>query len=282
MELEEDMINFDIRALETAESMQGIEALQQAIWPGSLADIVPLHVLITAAHNCGLVLGAYQQERMIGMLFGFAGLFKSLGGFKPKHCSHMLGVLPEFRNSGVGFALKCFQRNVVLSQGIDLVTWTYDPLLSRNAWLNINRLGAICKTYKRSEYGKMKDGLNAKVDSDRFQVDWWLGSKHVITALESKATERPKFSEQLNQSECLPAEKKMRPANRLPIFNQSNLLVEIPPDFQALKSTDLTLAKDWRAASREIFELAFNLNWIVKGFLFEQGRSFYLLSPGEV
>lgn len=275
------MINFDIRALETAESMRGIEALQQDIWPGSLKDIVPLHVLITAAHNGGLVLGAFQRERMIGMLFGFPGLGETDSGLKPKHCSHMLGVLPEFRNSGVGFALKCYQRQEVLSQGLELVTWTYDPLLSRNAWLNITRLGAISKTYKRSEYGKMKDGLNSNVDSDRFQVDWWLKSKNVVTALDGETAERPCLADQLNQSECLPAEKNMRPANRLPVFNQSNLLVEIPPDFQALKSTDLTLAKDWRAVSREIFELAFNLNWIVKGFLFEQGRSFYLLSPGE-
>ena len=89
------------------------------------------------------------------------------------------GCIRIYRDSGIGFALKRAQWQMVRHQDLDHITWTYDPLLSRNAYLNIARLGAVCSTYRRSEYGEMRDGLNVGLPSDRFQVDWWLNSHRV-------------------------------------------------------------------------------------------------------
>jgi predicted GNAT superfamily acetyltransferase len=177
------MPNFNIRLIETPEEMPLVEELQRDVWPGSETDVVPLHMLITAVHNGGLVLGAFVEEKMIGFVFGFPGIENTPDGPRPKHCSHMMGIHPDFRDSGVGFALKRAQWQMVRHQNLDHITWTYDPLLSRNAYLNIAKLGAVCTTYHRSEYGDMRDGLNAGLPSDRFQVDWWINTLRVESRL---------------------------------------------------------------------------------------------------
>ena len=154
------MSDWIIRLVETPEELQQAEQLQRIVWPGSDTDVIPSHLLITAAHNGGLVLGAFLGDRLVGLLFGFAGLSRVGSGWRPKHCSHQMGIHPDFRNRGIGYALKCAQAQIVREQGLDLITWTYDPLLSANAHLNIARLGAICNTYLRDAYGPMRDGLN--------------------------------------------------------------------------------------------------------------------------
>ena len=95
------------------------------------------------------------------------------------HASHMAGVHPEFRDSGQGYLLKRAQWQMVRQQGVERITWTYDPLQSRNAKLNIAKLGAVCNTYIPNYYGQMRDGLNIGMPSDRFQVDWWVNSNRV-------------------------------------------------------------------------------------------------------
>ena len=170
---------WNIRILEEPEEMSAVEQLQREVWPGSETDIVPAHLLITAVHNGGVVLGAFDEDKLVGFVFGFPGIESTPDGPRPKHCSHMAGVLASHRDRGLGFALKRAQWQMVRHQGLDHMTWTYDLLLSRNAYLNISRLGAVCSTYRRSEYGEMRDGLNAGLPSDRFQVDWWLNTQRV-------------------------------------------------------------------------------------------------------
>src|SRR6266542_4984843 len=172
-----------IKILESPEDMTAVEELQRAVWPGSETDIVPAHVLITAIHNGGLVAGAFEEHKLIGFVFGFPGIEFTPDGPRPKHCSHMMGIHPDHRDGGIGFALKRAQLQMVRHQGLDHITWTYDPLLSRNAYLNMAKLGAVCNTYRRSEYGDMRDGLNAGLPSDRFQVDWWINTQRVKSRL---------------------------------------------------------------------------------------------------
>src|SRR5215468_9668461 len=125
---------FSVRALESIEDYLKAEKAQVEIW--AITDrmqAAPLNVLLTAQENGGLVAGAFDSaEQMIGFLFGFIG--RTLDG-KFKHCSHMMGVLPSVRRQSVGQALKLFQREHVLRQGLDLVTWTFDPLEGVNASL---------------------------------------------------------------------------------------------------------------------------------------------------
>jgi predicted GNAT superfamily acetyltransferase len=279
-----------IRILETAAEMEELEELQRQVWPGSETDILPVHLLVTLAHNGGLVLGAYEDNKMVGLLVGFVGLYDVPDGPRPKHCSHELGVLPEARDSGVGFALKRAQWQVVRKQGIDRITWTYDPLLSRNGNLNIARLGAVCNTYLREVYGDMRDGLNAGLPSDRFQVDWWVNTSRVERRLSRQP--RPALTlasllaaDAQNICPVDSAEAFIRPPTRLPAPESSLLLAEIPTDFLELKAADLELARAWRFFSRELFETCFAAGYLVTDFIFDKSgdrpRSFYVLAHGE-
>ncbi|MDQ5850812.1 MAG: hypothetical protein M3380_01845, partial [Chloroflexota bacterium] len=168
-----------VRHLEAIDEVRRVEALQREIWqmPGD-REVVPLHLLVTAQKNGGLLLGAFSGEELAGFLFGFLG--RTADG-RWKHCSHMLGVLAPYRGRGIGETLKAHQRAFVMEQGLDLITWTYDPLESVNAFLNIGKLGAICRTYLRNVYGDLRDELNRGLPTDRFQVDWWLRSARVAS-----------------------------------------------------------------------------------------------------
>jgi len=276
-----------IRILESPEDMTSVEELQRAVWPGSETDVVPAHMLITAMHNGGLVIGAFLEDRIIGFVFGFPGLEFIPDGPRPKHCSHMMGIHPDHRDSGIGFALKRAQWQMVRHQGLDHITWTYDPLLSRNAYLNIAKLGAVCNTYRRSEYGEMRDELNAGLPSDRFQVDWWVNTRRVERRL-SKRPRRPLKLDNFAKADLRPLYSLQsqsgnwaRPPEHFSPLEGKLALAEIPSDFSALKDADLPLARDWRFFSREVFETAFAAGFIVTDFVYDQSRSFYVLSHGE-
>jgi predicted GNAT superfamily acetyltransferase len=278
-----------IKILESPDDMSAIETLQRDVWPGSETDVVPAHLLITAVHNGGLVVGAFIHDRLIGFVFGFPGIEFTPDGPRPKHCSHMLGIHPDQRDSGIGFALKRAQWQIVRHQGLDHVTWTYDPLLSRNAYLNIAKLGAVCSNYRRSEYGDMRDGLNAGLPSDRFQVDWWINTRRVERRL-GKRPRKPLKLDNFSKAQLQPlytlqpspqAESLLRPPEHFSPLNGKLAMAEIPSDFIAVKNEDFALARDWRFFSRELFETAFAQGYIVTDFVYDQARSFYVLAHGE-
>lgn len=276
-----------IRVLESPEDMTAVEALQRVVWPGSETDVVPAHMLVTAVHNGGLLVGAFAEDQLVGFVFGFPGIEFTPDGPRPKHCSHMMGIHPGRRDSGIGFALKRAQWQMVRHQGLDHITWTYDPLLSRNAYLNIAKLGAVCNTYRRSEYGDMRDGLNAGLPSDRFLVDWWINTRRVDRRL-SKRARRPLKLDDFSKADLQPLYSLRRRPDQLPQppehfspLNGNLTLAEIPSDFGALKDADFSLARDWRFFSREVFETAFAEGYIVTDFIYDQSRSFYVLAHGE-
>jgi predicted GNAT superfamily acetyltransferase len=283
-----------VRALQGAADIVKAEELQSLIWRGGEIDVIPGHLITALSHNGGLALGAFEGDRLVGVLIGFLGTDSAsperVAMARLKHCSHQLGVHPDYQDRGVGLLLKTAQRDFVLEQGIRLITWTYDPLLSRNAHLNIRRLGAVCRSYLREEYGDMRDSLNAGVPSDRFQVDWWITSRRVEARLAGKR--RPldlahflsAGAQELNPA-TLGEDGFPRPSER-PLHPSSNVaLVEIPPDFMALKGRDLGLAVAWRHHTRALFESAFGAGYMVTDFIHLSGerfpRSFYALSLAE-
>jgi len=279
-----------IRVIETPEEMQQVEALQRLVWPGSETDVLPVHLLVTLAHNGGLVLGAYQGDELVGVLIGFAGLYTTADGPRPKHCSHMLGVHPDVRDDGSGCALKRAQWQMVRQQGLDRITWTYDPLLSRNGRLNIGKLGAVCNTYLRQVYGDMRDGLNIGLPSDRFQVDWWVFTRRVQGCLGS----HPRPALTLVDVEAAGVQNLYSVGRKDAIVwpngeiaePEGNLLqVEIPNDFLKLKATDFELARTWRLFTREAFETCFLAGYLVTDFIYDtsfaQPRSYYIMTHGE-
>jgi len=292
VDLKSESHRWELRVLQTPEEMRAIEELQRQVWPGSETDVVPTHLLLTAAHNGGLVVGAFVEGRLAGFVFSFPGLEFTPDGPRPKHCSHMLGVLPGYRDRGLGFALKRAQWQIVRHQGLEHITWTYDPLLSRNAHLNITKLGAICNTYLREVYGQMRDGLNVGLPSDRFQVDWWINSRRVTDRMEGKPYPCHPLSHYLESGapvlnpvewddEGLPRP----PASPRPAREGGQLLptvlVEIPVDFLAIKTVQPDLALAWRLHTRALFEELFADGYMVTEFIHESGeppRSFYVLT----
>ncbi len=290
-----------LKILDTPEELTLVEDLQRQVWTGSETDIVPMHMMLAAVHSGGLVVAAFEQPegapaseaRMVGFVFGFPGIYTTPDGPRLKHCSHQMGVLPGLRDQGLGFQLKRAQWQLVRKQGIDRITWTFDPLLSRNAHLNINRLGAVCSTYHVSFYGMMRDGLNAGLDSDRFEVDWWVNSRRVNRRLSKRARPELKradfeaaLAEVLNPVSFNELGLPVPPEfpNSIPKYQESLCLVEIPGDFNAVKAADLGLAQAWRSQTRDLFTELFANGYLVTDFIFEPGqpsRSFYVLSHGE-
>ena len=287
---------YQLHIMETPQAMTEVEALQRQIWPGNETDIVPGHLLLTSAHNGGLLIGAYDISTLVGFVFGFPGLVETPGGMRLKHCSHMLGVLPQYRDQGLGFLLKRAQWQMVRRQGIERITWTYDPLLSRNAHLNIHRLGAVCSTYYQDAYGEMRDDLNAGLPSDRFQVDWWINSPRVSSRLSKRPRTRLDLAHFLsadtpilNPSQmgagALPHPAPESAVGSLPEPQDTPLvLLEIPSNLQAIKAADAGLALEWRLHTRTLFENLFGRGYLVTDFVYLSGsypRSFYVLSYGE-
>jgi predicted GNAT superfamily acetyltransferase len=283
-----------IRRLSTPEEMVMLEELQRLVWPSSDVDIVPGHIMLAIAHHGGVVLGAFERGELVGFVLGFLGTdggsSHDLAMTKLIHCSHQLGVHPEYRQRGLGYRLKVAQRDFVLGQGVRLIVWTYDPLLGLNANLNVRRLGVIARTYIREAYGEMRDGLNVGLPSDRLQVEWWITSERVKTRLSGSRQDldfahyKAAGAERMNET-SLDREGLLH-VESLNLESWSTfLLLEIPPDFQLLRSEQPALAHEWRLHTREALEEAFGLGYIITDFIhFKEEklpRSFYVLSQGE-
>ncbi len=170
------------------------------------------------------------------------------------------------------------------------MTWTYDPLQSKNAYLNIHRLGGVCRTYFRNAYGSMRDGLNVGLPSDRFQIDWWVTSPRVASRVEGnrRPLDLANFlaagAEKINPA-TLGDDHLSRPTDAPHAPTGNLVLVEIPPDFDQIKAQDMSLANAWRQHTRQIFEGAFSEGYLVTDFVYLKGethpRSYYVMSHGE-
>jgi predicted GNAT superfamily acetyltransferase len=276
------------------EDMRQVEQVQRTVWPGSEVDIIPAHLLMALAHNGGILIGAFMGSRLVGFVMGFLGTDQAtperVAMARLEHYSHQLGVHPDFQGQGLGLRLKNAQREAALKEGVRLITWTYDPLLSRNAHLNIRLLGAICARYYRNFYGEMRDGLNVGLPSDRFSVEWWLTSTRVVSRLENarKPLDLAHFlgagALKVNPT-SLGAGDMVRPPDQTLELHGPLGIVEIPSDFQRLKEMDPSLAEAWRVHTRGLFEHLFEAGYIVTDFIYhaeeQVPRSYYILSHGE-
>jgi len=153
--------------------------LQRRVWGGADIDVVPLPLFVVAAETGGEVFGAFTGGEMVGFTLALAAVRDG----RPYLHSHMTAVLEEFRDRGVGRQLKLFQRQDALSRGIELVEWTFDPLEIKNAYFNLECLGAIARRYLPNCYGLTTSPLHAGLPTDRLVAEWWLRSPGVETAL---------------------------------------------------------------------------------------------------
>ena len=145
--------------------------LQKLIWGFADIELLPLRLFVVATRIGGQVLGAFDGDRMVGFCLAIPGMKP---GNKSYLHSHMLGVLPEYRNAGVGRLLKLEQRTAALARGIDLIEWTFDPLEVKNAFFNIERLGAIVRRFVLNQYGISTSPLQGGLPTDRCIAEWWI------------------------------------------------------------------------------------------------------------
>lgn len=203
---------------------------------------VPQDNLLRAfAHAGSTLLGAIADGRPVGVTLGFLGW----AGGSHLH-SHMTAVLSDHQSSGVGYALKLWQRAVCLREGVTEIRWTYDPLVARNAYFNLSKLGAVVRSFHRDFYGAMDDVINAGDDSDRFEVSWWLESDRVQEAL----------------------------AGRPPAVTEVVGSHEVPDDYHSLLRSDPKAAREARLRTRAALARAQH-----EGLVIEWGQRKYLFAP---
>lgn len=178
--------NIRIETLTTMEQFERCVVLQLEVWGYSDGDLIPRRVFLVAQRIGGQVLGAFDGDTIIGFAMGLPGY---RNGYSYIH-SHMLAVLPEYRNFGLGRRLKLAQREDAMARGFDLMEWTFDPLEIKNSYLNIARLGAICRRYKADFYGPSSSPLQGGLPTDRLYAEWWLNSPRVLETLRGEATPR--------------------------------------------------------------------------------------------
>ena len=164
-----------IRRCEGLEELRACVALQKEVWNFTDAELVPLRMFVVAEKVGGQVMGAFDGERMVGFALSVPG---TRSGRVYLH-SHMLAVHKDHRNGGLGRRLKLLQREDALARGIELIEWTFDPLEIKNAYLNIEKLGAIARRYNINQYGITSSPLQGGLPSDRLIAEWWLKSERV-------------------------------------------------------------------------------------------------------
>jgi predicted GNAT superfamily acetyltransferase len=165
----------ELRRCHGIEDFRACVALQKEVWNFTDAELVPLRMFVVADKVGGQVMGAFEGDTMVGFALSVPG---TRSGHIYLH-SHMLAVRKDHRNGGLGRQLKLMQREDALARGIELIEWTFDPLEIKNAYLNIEKLGAVARRYNINQYGITSSPLQGGLPSDRLIAEWWLKSKRV-------------------------------------------------------------------------------------------------------
>lgn len=260
-----------IRPLTSLDDVRSTEALLTDVWrPGDGVPPLSLDLIRALAGAGNYAVGAYVDTTLIGACVGFWGSPE-----RPNLHSHIAGVADGYRGRQVGFALKLDQRAYALEQGVDTITWTFDPLVARNAHLNLRRLCARPVEYRVDYYGAMVDGVNGSDESDRFLVRWELAADATMLACDleepARARQAPPASPALSIGDV--GEPRTHKSVGTPLVT-----VAVPADIERLRRDDPRLAHAWRAAVRTVVtDLLEGGAGVVD---FDRSRSHYLMQPG--
>ena len=259
--------DFTIRPLTSAEDFLACVALQREAWGDALTDITPPTVLKIVQRVGGVSAGAFAPDgTMLGFVFGITGVERG----RIVHWSHMLAVRAQSQNLGIGRQLKQYQRAQVAKTGAHVMYWTFDPLVARNAHLNINVMGALPAEYTRDAYPTMDRGAG----TDRLIVAWPIDDQAL-------GAQKERTAAAASDAECLAAPVvNPDPASPMVAARPPKLRVQIPSDISSIIATDSPLAARWRASTRAAFEALFASGYSVAGFVANtgEGRSYYLLA----
>lgn len=273
-----------IRPLTTIEECQHVVRLEKEVWGYTDAeDVVPAPILIVSIKRGGILLGAFDEA---GEMKGFVYSMAAMKDGRPSQWSHMLGVVSDARDRGLGATLKLAQRDQALAMGIDLIEWTYDPLQAMNAHLNFTKLGIVVEEYEENIYGESSSVLHRGTPTDRFVAEWKITAPHVERRIASIG--KPIARDQSVSS--APVVNPSRAGGRFLAPGEPNLgltdrrlLVEIPVGFNEIQSSDPVLALEWRMSSRAIFQTYFSKGYRAVDFFLNRSaaRGHYLLARVE-
>ena len=273
----ETTLDTRLRELDGLEECRQCERLQKETWGEDFEACVPALFLMVVRKSGGILAGAVDSEdRLWGFVFGITGVEDG----RPYHWSHMLAVHPEARGRGLGLGLKLFQRDLLLDRGIGTAVWTFDPLVSRNAHLNLNRLGVRVSRYEENMYGNTGSSLHGGLDTDRFLVRWELESPRVVSAIASPTS--PRFGDFGERACALRVGENGGLVTRDLVFEASPVLIQIPGNFGALLEADPERLRLWRRRSREVFLRYLRAGYEVDSLCrrSDPDRYYYVLRPG--
>jgi chorismate synthase len=273
----------ELRDLVTPSDRAAVVELESRIWGFATADdLMPLPILTVGAIRGAILVGAFDDGHLVGFVYSFPAIHRG----RLSHWSHMLGVLEPYRNSGLGFRLKLAQRDRVRAMGIDLVEWTFDPLLALNARFNFAKLGVVVEEYWPDFYGTSSSPLHGDLPTDRFIAQWWVDTAHVERRIRPVSTlplisDRAAGAGLVNRVEADGAW--LACARPELALDADRLLVQIPPRFLEMLTDAPAIAREWRAQTRAIFTAYFGRGYRIVDFLFdrESGGGSYLLAPFE-
>lgn len=226
-----------IRNIESLAEMREVEQLQRDIWGVDDLEVYPTLALKPQTEVGAILMGAFAEGRMVGFVFGFPGI---LDGETIIH-SDMLGIREEYRSNNLGYLLKLAQRDAAIARGVKRITWTFDPLQSRNAHFNFGKLGVIADRYYVDYYGVTSSFLH-RFGTDRLWVTWLLNSERVKSRIEGGMKPTPPAS-----------------------IGESQLVIEIPTQITANH-------EHWREATRKAFTSAIDQGYVVEGFYMTEAR----------
>jgi predicted GNAT superfamily acetyltransferase len=269
----------EIRDLETRADLAQALHLEKEVWRLDDADVTPLTLALALKAAGSLWLGAFDAGDLVGFALAFPSMERGTAGFH----SHMLAVRESHRGRNLGYDLKLAQRQRALMLGIKEMTWTFDPLRSRNAHLNFHRLGVICDDYRVDFYGPQTSSPLHRNGTDRLWVTWHMADGRVEERLKGKDA-RPEVLDALIHLEPLvrfngdgrPAEGDLAQA-----LARQRIAIEIPGDIDPIERDDADRAREWRLATRKAFAEAIQAGFVVKEFCRsirgQQGPGAYLL-----
>ena len=237
----------EYRQLFSLPELEEVLQLQQTIWSFADIELLPLRFLVVVTRVGGHVFGAYDDGRMVGFCFAIPGV--KADGRTYLH-SHMLGVLPDYRNFGIGRKLKLMQRDEAMGRGIQLIEWTFDPMELKNAFLNIEKLGAIVRRYTENSYGVTASPLHGGLPTDRCTAEWWIDAPRVRQALAGETLQHAAV-------EC----------------------VAYPADIAQIRRDDAERAREIQRANGIKLRDAFSRGLAVTGFSRGPAEGTYLLEP---
>jgi predicted GNAT superfamily acetyltransferase len=273
-----------VRDLESIEDLRKVDEVEKEAWDITDADLTPLTLRIASKTAGNLWLGAFDGRQLVGFAFGFFG---QEGGARTVH-SHMLAVRNSHRDANVAYQLKVAQRERVLALRVQEVTWTFDPLQSKNAHLNFAKLGVVSASYKIDFYGPETSSILHRNGTDRLWVTWPLASRRVRDRLQGRGSRAEMLDVLSRLTPLVQFSGEGRP-NRTDLsaaLARQRIAIEIPSDISGIEQKDAELAHEWRLATRWAFTEALNQGFFVAEFCRtirgQQGPGAYLLEKGSV